>query len=645
MSAFLTQIVAREWLMTPLVIALAVLPGLGFAAVAARRVRLSWPETVVTSFAFSVAATSAVATFAYYVGLPLDVVLAVYLALIPASVALLAAEFRGGHLGKPALEKAGLIVGGVAALVAMIERPWFDFGADSFYHMAATRSLLATGRPLVTDPFYGTATKVLDPTAGVLHTMQAIFSRALFTDVSTLYMGVTALGAGMAMLAFWVLARRVGGSAKAATIASVAMAAVAYHFDFRVMAYPKHISEALLFLGIALLVRLMEEPSAALAVVAAVVGLATTTMHLAAAEMLFLSGGFLLLALGIAAVVERLGERERSWRRGLVALTATLALVAVLSVPALLPRVGALSGSSVVGGDSFGNLASETFTIGGIALVKLGGMYTGGPLLFVALLALIGLAAPSAFRDREPDALAAVALMAMIPLALNDPLVTPFALHVSSYNVARLAALMRFMPFVGIAWALGRRPAGREKLLPYMAATAIVLAVIGAAPDLYATATGVHPQGFPRGLDVYGLGTTTLGQDLREQWGVDTLAQMRAAFGDAYPVVAADQLTGYYLAGLEPVALVATQAAHSPAYIESREGPARRADMDAFLAPGATQADRLAIVRRYHIRYVFIRKSQTPAVEAGFLGQSALFRAAVTSPEVDLLQVTDRGGS
>ena len=52
-------LVLTEWSMTPLLIALAVLPGLGFAGVAARHTRLSWPETIATSFAFSVALTSA----------------------------------------------------------------------------------------------------------------------------------------------------------------------------------------------------------------------------------------------------------------------------------------------------------------------------------------------------------------------------------------------------------------------------------------------------------------------------------------------------------------------------------------------------------------------------------------------------------
>lgn len=652
MSAFLTQIVLREWLMTPVVIALAVLPGLGFAAVAARRVRLSWPETIATSFAFSVAATSAVATLAYFLHLHLNVVLGVYVLLIPASLVFFIREYRDGHLKKPALERAGLIVGGATALVAMIERPWFRSGADTFYHLAATRSLLATGRPLVTDPFYRTGANVLDPTSGVLHTMQAIFSRTLFTDIATLYMGVTALGAGMIMLAFWVLARRVGGSAKAATIASVAMAAVAYHFDFRVMAYPKHVSEALVFLGIALLVRLLDEPSRPLVGVAAVVGVATTTMHLAAAEFLFVAGGFLLLALGSGVVAERVVRRRWHWLRQSGAVAAALVLVAVLSVPVLLPRVGALSGSSAIGTDSFGDLAGQVFRLGSIELVKPGGMYTGGPLVFFPLLVLIGFAALTAFRDRDPHALAAAGLMAMIPLVLTDPLITPFALHFSSYMVARLAALMRFMPFVGIAWALGTMLPGREKLLSYVAAGAIALAVLGAAPDLYSTATGVYPAGFARGLDVFGLGAT-LTRDLRAEWGVDTLAKMRAVFGDDYPVVAAEPLTAYYFVGLEPVAIVATQAAHSPAYIEGREGADRRAAMDAFFRPMATRAERLAVVRRYDVRYVVVWKSQLdssgstldPSVEAGMLAQGGLFRVAVASPRIDLLQVTDAGSA
>lgn len=642
MNAFLTDVVLWEWLMTPLVAALAILPGLGFAAVVARRVRLSWPETIAASFAFSVAMTSAVATVCYLLGWPLNVVLGAYLLFIPVSLAFFVKEYRDGHLAHPALEPAGLLVGAGAALLAMIERPWFRSGADTFYHLAATRSLLATGRPLVTDPFHGTNIHVLDPTSGVWHTIQAIMSRALQTDIATLYMGVTALGAGMIMLSFWVLARRVAGSSKGATIASIALLAVAYHFDLRVMGYPKHISEALLFFGIALLVRLLDEPTWPVVALAAVVGVATTTMHLAAAEFLFLAGGFLVLGMAFGWAMERVVRRDRYWGRQLLSVVAALGVTALASVPILLPKVGALSGSSVMGADSFLTLSQEVMHVGNIDLVRFGGMYTGGPLVFFPLLVLVALALVPAYRDRDPHALAAASLMAMIPVVLNDPLVTPFALHASSYMVARMAALMRFMPFVGVAWALGAVWPKRERLMPAIAIAAIALAVVGAMPDLYATVTGTHLSGFSRGLDVYGLGAT-YADDIRATWGVDTIEKMRAVFGTSYPVVAAEPHTAYYFAGIEPAAIVGTQVSHSPAAIEAIDGPDRREDMAVFFRAETSQADRLAIIRRYRVRYVVIWKVRLDSeVERGMLQQSGLFRPVVQSPKIDLLEVLDK---
>jgi hypothetical protein len=640
MSPDFLALVAREWLMTPLVIALAVLPGLGFAGVAARRIRLSWPETVAMSFAFTVAMTSAVATLAYLTHLHLNVVIGAYLAFIPVSLVFFVREWRNGHLKHPDLEPAGLLIGGAASLIAMLERPWFRSGADTFYHVAATRSLLVTGRPLVTDPFLGTDPPVLDPTSGVWHTIQAVFSRTLATDISTLYLGITALGAGMIMLCFWILVRRVGGSARAATIASAAMAVVAYHVDFRVMAYPKHVSEALVFLGIALLVRLLDEPVWPVVGVAAVVGMATATMHLAAAEFLFLAGGFLVLGLVFALVMERLVARERWWDRQLLMVLAALALVAVLSVPVLLPKVGALSGSSVMGAESYLDLRDHVMHVGNFDVVKFGGMFTGGPLVFFPMLVLLGFAAPAAFRDRDPHALAAFALVAMIPVVLNDPFFTPFALRFSSYMTARMAALMRFLPFVLVAWVLGRPLRGREQLMGRLAGVCIALAVVGAGPDLVATVSGWQPPMFQRGLDVFGLGATWA-YDVRASWGPKELERMRTLFGNTYPVVAAEPHTGYYFCGLEPVAVVAPKLSHAPAFIEGKDGPKRRLDMERFFDRWASESERREIARRYGVRYAVVWRSRTgPEVEQGMLKQSSLFKMAVSSPTLDLLEVT-----
>lgn len=636
------QLLAQESRMVLPVVLLAVLPGLGLAAVFARRVKLSWPETIVASFALTVAVTSVVATLCHLVGLPLDMVVVAYLGLIPVSLWFFAREILNGHLSRPALEWQALVLAVATGWAAMYERPWFRSDADTFYHLAASRSLLVTGRPLVTDPFHGTGTRVLDPTSGVWHTIQAVLSRALDTDIATLYVGITALSAGLIVLAFWVLARRVSGNAWAASLATIAMAAVAYHFDFRLMAYPKHLSQALLFLGIALLVRLLEEPVWPLVGLAAVVGVATTTMHLAAAQFFFLTGSVLLTALAAVRLYERVTRGEWRLGREFSALGVTGVLTAALSVPILLPKVGALSGSSVMGADSYLDLADHVWHVGGMALVKLGGMYTGGPLVFFPMLVLAALAVRPAFRDGDTRALAALALVAMIPLLLNDPLVTPLALRFSSYMTMRMAILMRFMPFVAIAWALGRSDGPRKWLVRGLAVVAIALAVAGAWGDLTETFTGVRVERPSPGLDVYGL-EATRNVDMRRSWGPVRIKEMRALFGNEYPVVAAEDHTGYYLAGLLPVSIVSAEVAHSPAAIEKVDGPKRRADMDAFFAPMAGEAERREIAERYGVRYVAIWKERLhPEVEQGMLRQTTLFRLAKTSRSLDLLEVVPR---
>jgi hypothetical protein len=380
------------------------------------------------------------------------------------------------------------------------------------------------------------------------------------------------------------------------------------------------------------------------AIVAAVVGMATATMHLAAAEFLFLAGGFLVLAMLSAVALERFVRHERAWRRELLMVVAALVLVGVLSVPVLLPKVTALSGTSVMGAESYLQLRGQVWHVGNLDLVKPGGMFNGGPLVFFPMLVLLVLAAPHGFRDREPHALAAVALVSMTPLLLTDPFFTPLALHFSSYMTARMAALMRFMPFVGIAWLLGERTLRRDDLLRRFAWIAIALALLSATPDLIRTFTGWNPPGFEKGLDVYGLGATQT-WDVRASWTPELLDRMRTRFGTSYPMVAAEDHTGYYLAGLEPVTVVSAKLSHSPAAIESVDGPQRRIDMERFFAAYTTAEERKALIEKYRIRYVAVWKVRTPVVvEQGIARQSELFKLVDTSPTFALYEVVGSQG-
>lgn len=638
---------ARQALCTPLVYLLAIVPGLGFAGAAARRIKLSWPEILVVSFAFTMGWVSATATIAHLLGLGLWLVIAGYFVLVPVSAASFVWEWRTGRVVRPPLDGVGLAVGFAGAVVAIVERPWFRGGADTFYHLAATRSLLTSGRPLVTDPFLGTGAPALDPSSGTWHTMQALLSWITRIDIEFLYMGITAFGAGMLMMAFWMVARRVSGSAWAAAAATVAMAVIVFHGDVRALAYPKHLSMALAFAGIELMIRLIDEQDGYLLMAATAVGFATTTMHLGAAELFFLASGFILATVALAHLIWR--RAGVSWgRQALIALTLVMLLVAVLSVPVLAPKAGALVGSSVLGEKSFRHLDRDTLWLGELRLLYPGGL-ASSPRLFWLSVLLAVLLVPQAFRERRAGALAGFALLVLWPTLLTNPLVTPFVLKFSSYMAFRIASLARFMPFIGIAWGLAQLPVrerrwsfGPRAVAAGLAAAAVAFGGWSVAPELRTTFLGEQVSPVNREFDVYSL-KRTYEFDIRQLWGEHSIAEVRRIVGHDYPVVASDDLTGYYLAGLAPLAVVAPPRTHSPAYIEVRTGEQRRADMLEFFSREAKESDRRRIVDKYGVRYVAVWKNRVwTVVQRRIHTQDRTFKQVYDSPYLSMYEVVWR---
>ena len=205
-----------------LVTALALLPGLPLALGLGRRADWDLPTVLTASFALQLGVLGMVALAAHYLGLSLT------FAAVAGLGALLAAGFvaLGAMRGARLPEEAGgpaLAIGALCLGLGVFERTWFSHMADAFYHLAAVRSLLATGRPLVTDPLFGTPQHALDATAGVWHTVLAVWSGATRLDVATwLWPGATAFGAAFTLVAFWGLARVVSDSRRAATLAALA---------------------------------------------------------------------------------------------------------------------------------------------------------------------------------------------------------------------------------------------------------------------------------------------------------------------------------------------------------------------------------------------------------------------------------------
>lgn len=608
--------------------------------------RLGWGRAalvpVALTFSSAIAALATVPTF--LLGGSLDAALVLYV-----GFALLFGWYgRRALKGRPAAsgQREGLIVGAAAGLLALVQGPYMGQTADTFYHLAAVRSLLATGRAMVTDPMYGTVTGVLDPTSGVWHSMLAFWSRAL--DPAWLWAGLTAVAAAALALALWSLLRRVSGSDRAATIATTAWLVCALYLDLRTAAYPKLGSLAIVYVGIMALLELSEHRSRDALTLAVAAGLAASSVHLGSAELLYVFIAVLLVWLLADAVVSR--ARGGEWR--LTAAGRVLGagcLVGLAAVPVLLPKLGALAGS-----DSGGGLTGLRPTMGGLLLrwpgglvsVQPGSLTGDGPVAFAFAAVLVLLMAAAVFgRARYRELLGGLAVASMPLLLLTDPLSASLLYKVSPYATERVAALLWFTPYVAVAWGLAQAGPETHKRMARWAAVAFVATALAFSWRLIGGTWARIDSG--RAGARYPVPITRLA-DVRYQWGFDTLAKVRRTIGTSYPVVAGDPDTCYYLAGLAPVKVMAVAKSHSPYAIERVSGEERRADAARIMDPTTDNDTRLVILRRWDVEWVVLAPDQGTqgATLASMVGPSAvggphggLFLEAVSGPTLVLLKV------
>lgn len=624
----------KETLLVPVVALLVLLPGFGSALFVARRIRLNWAELVLFSWVGTVAIAVVAGMFAYALRLSLSLVVVVLAAAAVASVLYLGLTVYGRRWPGIQRSRSAFVMAGAAALLAAWERPWWGGTADTYYHLAAVRSLLVTGRPLVTDPFHGTLSRVLDPTSGILHTIQAAASKTMSVDPTLTYYGFTVCGALLVVLAFWLLAHTISASTRAATAATALWMVASWYLDFRTFAFPNKVALSLAFVAIALLVRLLVTPSLSLFVMFVLAGVGAFAMHLAAAELTLLAGGIVLLFVAVFRIVA-----HRQFPFSVLKRTAiALGLMMLASLPGLVVRLHALTGSSVVGDESFKYAGTQILDLPfGMRIVTPGGFSSGGPWLFWPTLLLAVLIGIEAWRRKDPRHVGAFALAIMPAFLLTNPVVTTLALRFSSYMTARLGELLRASPYLAIAWALARFRRGAGRLEIPTAAVASVLAVVVAVPSLLFTfvpGKGTWRRGAGYPIPV------TKEWDYRRYWGPRELAELRRIVGDEYPVVVGHRETVYYLMGLQPVAVLGALETHSPAYIEVREGERRRKENDWFMSPAALVRHRQDYARKRMIRYVAIGDSvlERQAMEA-MLGQPEMFRLVYSSPRLALLEI------
>lgn len=608
--ALLTAQTPSDLLATLVVLSFALLPGLAMGVAVARRLRLGWAAAIVGAFATSATLASVIMLFGSYAKAPLAAGVVAYLA---GGVALTWWALRLAK-DRPALETdlPGLALGLVAVLFAIVERPWFKASADTFYHLAAARSLIVRDALVVTDPFHGTAVAVADPSSGLLHTMMTFFARITSMDMAALFSGWTALGALLLTLSFYALVKRLAPVTWAATVGTAAYLVANQFMDFRALGYPNRLSIALVFLGILMLTEVFDSPSWTAGAAVVATGVAASAVHVGNAEFLFIAGAAIAAWALVDAVIAR--WRDGGWAfDGFLAVAVTLAATAVLSLPFILPKLGVVSGSSMV--DTAAAVSRvDLLQIGAFVVTRPGRFFDGGTLPFVLTCALALLMAGWSLVKRDRVALSAFAICSLPLLLLVNPPITTLLVKFSFYNLARISALLGFTFFIAIAWAFAR-PAGSggRSQAVFLATVSLVAALAICVPYLRTTWTE-QIGAVRKGMNVSVWRNRMA--DIRAVWGYGALASIREHLGGSHPMVAADLETGYYFSGLADIRLVAAPRAHSPLAIEVVNGPERRDAIVRFLYATATVAERRALIEKWDIEYVLLAKSTEKEREA-----------------------------
>ena len=642
-------ILQREWLMVLPLLLILLVPGLGGGVAFARRARLSLAHAVSIGFAGGIAWISMLAIVSFYARWSLGVVQWGYLAAVPFSLVLLADTGRRARLERKSLSDderlerrvrsgwQGFVLAAVAAVAAALQQPWWFGTPDGLFHLAATRSLLATGRPIVTDPFFGTASTMPDSSAGMWNTVQAVVVRTMGVDPASAYLGLTASAAFVVVLAFWVLAYEVGASRWSATWATLAYFCFAWYTDFRAFAYPNKVSISLAFITIALFVRLATRPQRLIVIVAGIAGFATLAVHLASGELVLVCGAAIAITLGAVGLLRRDSEARDRARKGALAVLSALGLAVLLELPTLYPRVVALSGSDVLGADSFLYAGGDLIRgILGIRMVTPGGFGFGGAWLFWLTFAVGVVAIVVLVRSDSPRTAAVLPLIGLVHVLTIFPLVSTPALGFSSYMVARMVELLRCSPYIALAWAWGRMPG---RIRPYTRTLGAALLIAALATQWgYIVSTYRQGEGWERRGYIFSIADAQA-RDIRKAWGFDALFKMREIFGDEYPLVIAEPLTGYHLMGLEDVAVVASMPTHTPVFMPRDEVKRRQIDMAWFFNEHATNADRAKMLETYPARYVFVWKQYSGMATTAAIHGMPELRVLVDTPAVTLLEV------
>lgn len=634
-------------------------PGLVPAMALAQRLRLRADETVLAALAISTSIAGIASMVCYYLWLPLWAAAAITLA----AAGGLAWRFRSAlRRPAPAARRASRLrlasaAGFVAALAAWavsgLEGTWFGEASDAFYHVAAIRTMVDRGLPVVTDPLYGTASRVLDVTAGAWHSMLAMVALVTRLPADELWMGLSPFVTAMFVLGFFALARRVSGRTWAAAVATATWVLADLLLDTRLIVMPQTGALVFVFTMMLGLLALAEDPTPAASSLAVAAGVAAVLTHLGVGELAVIVLGVACASMLVLARAE-LRETDTHWVRTTTPMLQTAAVTLAIVAMPLAQRLWTVAHSWVLAPQAsylrayaivvpvFGVMPQLAWAVGRAM------SWYGWPLTAAAValtlagdVLLLGMAV-AAWRSRDPRRVLAAAFAGLAFLILRLPLFSWLLSSVAAYMTVRLLLLVAFCPYLVLAWALAqsRATGGWRGALRPFAIGVCAIAVLASLPGVRSTFVE-DPSTLRRGE---GSGIAKMfGRDIRYEWGADAIATVRAEVGTGYPLVASDSVTGYELAAVAPVAVVAVPGTHSPFFMEgaSHAGDRRRLDMQAFMRPGASGTLRREVLARYRPAYVAVSSDTRlyPWVLLSLKRQPDLFEPVVLTPRLALFRV------
>ena len=620
----------------------------------ARRLHLRADETLLAAFSITTAVAGVSALVCYYLRLPLWSAATITLA---AAIGL-GWRFRDSLGFRPRVAPAtGLWLALAAWVASLAEGTWFAFGSDAFYHVAAVRTLIDRGLPVVNDPLYGTSTRVLDVATGAWHSMLAMVGLVSRVPADSLWAGLSPFVTAMFVLGFFALARKISGHAWAAAVATIVWAAALLLLDFRLVVMPQTGGLIFVFVMMLGLISLADDPTPAAMWLAVAGGVAAVLTHLGVGEIAIIVLG--VTCAGTLLLARReLKDTDMPWVRATTPMLQTAATVAAIVAMPLAQRLWTVAHSWVV------SLQPSYLREYAVVVPVLGLMpqlawapgraagWFGWPLvaitvvLTLAMDVLLAAMVLDAWRSRDLRRIVGAAFAGLAFLLLRTPVLSWVLSLVAAYMMVRLLLLVSFCPYLVLGWALAQprdTSLGQERWHSWIRPAAIgvcAVALVTAQPGISATFVD-RPSTMRRGQ---GASVASMWKrDVRYTWGEDAIAKMRVELGGRFPLVASDLISGYELAAVEPMAVVAVPGPHSPFFMENahKDGSRRRTDMTSLMRPAATEAVRRTLLERYRPEYVAMTSDTRhfAIVRLSFLHQPNLFEPVVVTPRLVLLRV------